>query len=331
MSGIGTIAVTGGTGRVGGHLVRALLDRGHRLRVITPDAPPEDGRIEWYRTDFRESLDFDETLEGCDAVLHLGAELNDMPPMRRVNGDATRALVEAAERQGVRFFAYTSSICVYGSPKTRLVTEDSPLIATGTEDAKDYLAPPFLVEYGKSKLLGEVAIREAARDAAYVIFRPTAISAEHNILGPKGWSLPRKVWRGYRHSHQVYVHDVVAAIIHFMDRAFEGAHRPGVETYNLSNDDLEDNSYAYFFDKAYKATGVGAFRCPFVVPGWLDLVKDLVKFKSREWRYPLGMVLFSPARLYATGYRHPTGVMEAHERAIRAIERPGAAAPVAAE
>jgi hypothetical protein len=38
-------------------------------------------------------------------------------------------------------------------------------------------------------------------------------------------------------------------------------------------------------------------------------------------RYSLGQMIFSPAKLYATGYRHPYGMAETHNLAIEAIRR----------
>lgn len=319
---IGTVLVTGGTGRVGTHLVRALINEGCRLRVATPDPPAEHPLIEWCKMDFRESVDFDAAVHGCRAILHLGAELWNGSSMIQVNQAATRKLVESAERHGVVFFCYTSTICVYGSPKSLRVTEESPLISTVSDRPVEYMAPPFLREYARTKLLGEVAIRELAKRVSYVILRPTAISAENDILGPSNWRTPRKIWRGSQRSHQIYVHDVVSAIIFFLQRNLsKPCSQETVEVFNLSNDDADANRYFHFWKKAYEATENRNFWCPFCAPVWLHWVKDVIKFKNYELRYPLGMVRFAPEKLLQTGYRHPVGIAGAHARTLSLISR----------
>jgi hypothetical protein len=170
-------------------------------------------------------------------------------------------------------------------------------------------------------MLGEVALREVARDATYVILRPTAISTLEDVLVTSTWSLPTKIWRGYRHSHRIFMDDVVHAIQYFLAEALSGrVHHPGrLEAYNLSNDDVPGYSYGAVLRAAYAKTGRREFWCPMDAPGWLDVVKDLIKFRSTRLRYPIGMLYFSPEKLYATGYRHKLGVKEAHRRLLEQL------------
>src|ERR1700730_14792316 len=95
MSGVeaSRVLVTGGTGRVGTHLVRALIEAGIRLRVFGPDAPASHPLVEWECGDFMGDVDYDQLVCGCSAVLHLGAELFRIERMVRVNHYATQKLV----------------------------------------------------------------------------------------------------------------------------------------------------------------------------------------------------------------------------------------------
>jgi nucleoside-diphosphate-sugar epimerase len=70
------IFVTGGTGRTGVHLVRALVDRGYPVRAVTSGKPPAQRGVEWRTMDWHQDINFDAMVEGCSAVLHLGAELS---------------------------------------------------------------------------------------------------------------------------------------------------------------------------------------------------------------------------------------------------------------
>jgi len=315
-----TIFVTGGTGGTGRHLIRALVERGYLVRAVTSkEPPPAEHGVEWSKMDWHEDIEFDARVQGCSGILHLGTEQANIPKMYRANVEATAALAKSAERAGTKFFCYTSTISVYGSPKRRQVREDSPVVTTEYDARNEYLAEDFFRAYARTKLLGEKRIREVANTCAYVIFRPTVIAHIDDILSVRDWSPARKFLLAYRHSHQIFIADVVDAIIWAMESSLRKQHSPGVELYNLSNDDVEQNTYAYFLRKAYLATGDERFRCGLYAPGLFDLLRVSLKYRSRQLRMPLGMVRFSPDRLYAAGYRYPTGILKAQDLAIRQI------------
>lgn len=316
------VLVTGATGRVGKPLLERLVELGFHVRALTPDAPLEHPSVEWMPMDFLQTTDFAPALEGVSHVLHLGAELWKTDRMERMNGHATEALAVAAEAAGIEYFCYTSSICTYGSPSTRRVTEDTALMPSENAGRADYIESDLLIEYGRTKLLGELAIRKHASRCAYVFFRPTEITWEKDILRVGHWSLFTRMWRGYRHCHQVYYRDVVNALIFFLLRATEPAERgqPGVvETYNLSNDDAPDERFGDFMRKTYRELGDKRFWIPFTFPGWLDYVKDRIKWKTWSLRYPFGLVYIDPSKLYATGYRHEFGLADAQRSAIEQV------------
>jgi thioester reductase-like protein len=79
--------------------------------------------LEWRQFNWEHSLAFEPLVEGCAAVLHLGAELQRIDKMQRSNVDVTRAPVRASERTGAKFFCYVSSIAVYGSSLDANVSE----------------------------------------------------------------------------------------------------------------------------------------------------------------------------------------------------------------
>jgi nucleoside-diphosphate-sugar epimerase len=316
------IFVTGGSGRTGRHLICALHERGYLVRAVTSREPFVQSGVEWLRMDWHKDISFDPMLEGCSAVLHLGAELSNIPKMYRANVEATEALAVTAERVGIRFLCYTSTISVYGSPRQRLVTEDAPLVTTDRDALNEHLAKDFLRAYARTKLLGEKRIEALRRRVDCVIVRPTVIVDLSDILAVGNWSVLRKVFLAYRHSHQIYVKDVVSTILWFMERSLANpAVDAGFQVYNLSNDDMDNNTHAYFLRKAYKATGDKRFSCPPFMPGMLDMLRLMFKYRSRDVRYTTGMLRYSPEKLYGTGYRYPFGILEAHERAIQSIGR----------
>lgn len=94
------VAVTGGTGFVGRHLVERLHDAGHETVVISRRTGAEIDDIEALT----------EAFAGCDAVAHcagINREIGDQT-FERVHVEGTRAVVEAARRAGVRRIALIS-------------------------------------------------------------------------------------------------------------------------------------------------------------------------------------------------------------------------------
>jgi len=319
----GKILLTGGTGRLGSPLLARLLQLGFSVKVATPDAPPPHPRSEWVPMDFVKAVHFDQILEGVSHVLHLGAELWNTETMEEINGEATGALVSAAEAAGVKYFCYTSSICVYGSSRKRRVTEDAKLMPIEKPGHRDYMDKEFLIEYARTKLLGEEKIRGGAARCDYVIFRPTEITWEKDILKPSKWSLLTRIWRGKRHCHQVYYKDVMNAIIFFLLRSVnpDYAALPGrIEVYNLSNDDAPNARFADFMKAAWEETRDSRFRIPFAAPLWMDYVKEHIKWKNWTHCFPLGAVYVDPSKLYSTGYKHEHGLAEARKNAISLLK-----------
>ncbi|MGV3722822.1 MAG: NAD-dependent epimerase/dehydratase family protein [Actinomycetota bacterium] len=124
------ILVTGGAGFIGSHLVDALLERGHQVRVLDslveqvhqgkPPQLPE--AVEFVRGEVRNRELLDATLDGIEIVYHQAAEVGvgqSMYEMERYvagNSLATAVLLEAiAERRPqVRKVIVASSMSIYG-------------------------------------------------------------------------------------------------------------------------------------------------------------------------------------------------------------------------
>jgi nucleoside-diphosphate-sugar epimerase len=314
-----TILVTGGTGVIGRYLIGALAAGPYRVRALTSRPPgPTTASLEWRQMDWRTSLDFDRQVEGCSAVLHLGAEKNDAALMPRVNVDATAALAQAADRAGSKLFCYTSSISVYGSPLTRTVDETSPVVTPEKDVASEYWAETYMRAYARSKVASERLLAERGGESRCVILRPSVVRNRDDIRELAGWSLTRKLILGGRLTHTVAVEDVVHSILWFLRETLEQQQPRSaqeVEIYNVADDDPQD-TYAAFFKKAYAWTGDPRYRCPPHAPAVADRIMNWCKYRTLEPRWPLGMVIYSNEKLLRTGYRHVLGAEAAYRAAL---------------
>jgi NADH dehydrogenase len=110
------IAITGGTGFAGRHLARALVSQGHEVVLIARGRDARDPSIRLEpRTTFvaggvtdRETLD--RAFAGCDAVAHfagINREIGDQT-FARIHVEGTAAVVQCAERAGVRKIVHLS-------------------------------------------------------------------------------------------------------------------------------------------------------------------------------------------------------------------------------
>jgi choline dehydrogenase-like flavoprotein/nucleoside-diphosphate-sugar epimerase len=312
-----TILVTGGTGNIGSHLLRTLEEGNYRVRALTSRPPrPEGSSVEWRQMDWRTSLDFDRHVEGCSAVLHLGVAKDDIETMHRVNVEATGALAEAADRAGVKYFCYLSSISAYGSPLTRLVDETSPMVNPDQDVGSENWTSPPMRAYARNKVASERLLAEKGHSFRCVILRPTIVRSAEDIRALGDWTLQRRFLAAGRLAHTVAMEDVVHSILWFWkDTLARKNSRAGVETYNVADDHPED-TYAAFFKTAFILTRDPRYRCPPHAPAIVERWINWYKYRTLDSRWPLGLVSYSSEKLFGTGYRHVLGASEAYRRAL---------------
>jgi choline dehydrogenase-like flavoprotein/nucleoside-diphosphate-sugar epimerase len=322
------ILVTGATGRIGRTVVADLVERGYRVRATTSRTPPETtgDAIEWRVVDLATATDYDAIVAGCDAVIHLAAELGRKEVMRQVNVEATRLLAAAAERAQIKGFCYVSTVSVYGSGLARDITEASPVLTPDRDIASEYWALDYVREYGRTKLAGEMAIREIAASVPYVILRPTVVVNPGQLVGIRDWGRVKRYLAAHRHAHHIYDRDVSDAAIWAIERGPAGRLPAGsVETFNLSEDDFAEPTHADFMRKAFAVTGDERFR--FVkVPGFGDWLHDALRFRSLPLRNPLWRMRFPNTKIKAAGWSPRFGMAKAYERAFEILRREGASA-----
>jgi nucleoside-diphosphate-sugar epimerase len=315
------ILVTGATGHAGRFVAPALLAAGHQVRGLFRAHPGEDPRIEWRQADLIKDQAYDSFLAGCDAVVHLAAELHDTDLMDSVNVEATRRLALRAAQHGARYFGYASSIVVYGSPRRRFVDESCPRLDPLISIVRQYHAEPYMLHYARTKAAAEIALERADIPTITDFYRPAVIVEPSDMLRARDWSLPRKTFASYRNTQFVAATDAAAAIVHLVQRGLESPRptRSRVEAYNVADETVL--TFSALLRRAYQATGDPKFKVALSVPIIMDMAKDLAYYRNKVPRYPLGMLTISPAKLLATGFAFPAGIERALSDAIENLVR----------
>lgn len=129
--------ITGGAGFLGQKLAKSLLDEGHEVRLLV--RKPREGEgglpVSYAVGDLADEASLERACDGVDWVFHAAGLISYNPKkaelMRRTNVDGTRAVAQAALRQKVKRFVFTSSTAAIGvneDPKV-VLNEDSPFNA----------------------------------------------------------------------------------------------------------------------------------------------------------------------------------------------------------
>jgi dihydroflavonol-4-reductase len=159
--------VTGGTGFIGGAVVRRLLEAGHEVRALVrpgADTRQLDGLpVEQIPGDLANASSLKQGMAGCDWVFHVAALYSywghRWEEFYQTNVEGTRRVLETAREQGVARIVYTSSIAVLG------VHEDH---SPATEDTPSSLADRIGL-YQRSKFLAEEVARDMAKQGLPVV------------------------------------------------------------------------------------------------------------------------------------------------------------------
>ncbi|MEO0982643.1 MAG: NAD-dependent epimerase/dehydratase family protein [Pseudomonadota bacterium] len=148
------VAVTGATGFIGGHLLRELARRGHRISALARRdyEPPADlpAEVEWVRGRLGDPDALARLTEGADATIHLAGltKARSKEDFFAINADGAGHMAAAARRAGCRVFVLASSLAA---------------------------REPQLSDYAASKRAGEDAVKAEAGDMTVSIVRVPAV------------------------------------------------------------------------------------------------------------------------------------------------------------
>ncbi|OBK16944.1 NAD-dependent epimerase/dehydratase family protein [Mycobacterium asiaticum] len=202
------IGVTGGTGYLGAHCVRALLTQGHRVRLLVEpgaetapvlrkfaelgakldpesglELSPEFGEVEVMPGDIRRQRVIEALLDGCDAVLHaagvVGTDNRRTKLMWEVNAYATESLLQHAVRTGLDPVVMVSSYSALFPPPDGIIGPDTP-------------TAPGRSPYAQTKGYADRVARKLQDNGA-----PVVITYPSSVVGPAFHTAPGVTERGW--------------------------------------------------------------------------------------------------------------------------------------
>ena len=106
------LAVTGGTGFVGQHLMRLAVAAGHSVAALARSPQSPGPGVDWVMGDLLAPVIPDELCRGADAVIHVGGIINPRRPAEfyEANVGGTERMILAANRARVHRFIHVSSL-----------------------------------------------------------------------------------------------------------------------------------------------------------------------------------------------------------------------------
>ena len=167
------VYITGGSGFTGINLVRYLYNKGFDITVIDLvdfDYPDMKNKIKFVKGDIRDGVLVENSMKGCDYVIHTAAALPLYKPKEIFSTDikGTRNVMESARWNKVERAIHISSTAVYGIPNHHPLYETDKLDGVG--------------HYGKAKIMAEQVCEEFRKKGLCVpIIRPKSFIGKERL------------------------------------------------------------------------------------------------------------------------------------------------------
>lgn len=188
------VAVTGGTGYLGAHTVRALIQAGHEVKLLAAPTDPTAvldrlralGPVTVLTGDVRSAATVEELLAGADALLHaagvVGTDERRAQLMWDVNAYATEAILTRAVALALDPVVLVSSYSALFPPPDGAISPDSPT-ACGRS------------AYAKTKGYADRVARRLQETGA-----PVVVTYPSSVVGPAFGTAPASPNKGGRRS-----------------------------------------------------------------------------------------------------------------------------------
>ena len=216
------VLVTGASGFIGRHVVRALEDKGHALTIAERTPGSVAHETDWHDRhriatvgDIHGTTDWHAAFEDVEAVVHLAAHAHVMNPTEddeaafwQTNVHGTDRLATQAVISGVTHFVLMSSIGAVAASCDTRVTRETPCRP--------------VTAYGRSKLGSEEALVQRAHgtDMGWTVLRPTLVYGRDNpgnmkrLISLVNSGLPLPIGAIHNRRSFTYVENVADLVAH---------------------------------------------------------------------------------------------------------------------
>lgn len=176
------VLVTGGTGLVGSHILRKLVNDDTIEIVATKRSTSKTDlvediadQIQWHECDVLDLVQLLEITKGVDLIIHAAALISffnrDKKQLFDINVGGTTHIVDCCIANNVKKLIYISSVSALGAARTKPLTEDDI-----------WMDKPLQSNYGYSKYLAEQQVWRGQAEGLNV-----AIVAPSIVIGAGYW------------------------------------------------------------------------------------------------------------------------------------------------
>ena len=287
-----TVFITGATGLIGSHLLKALTKQGKKVKALYRTQKAfEHPCVEWVRGNINDILLLEEATQDVQQVYHCAALVSFNPKQKKellkTNVDGTANIVNACLENNVQKLLHVSSVSALGRLRNSAMIDETMQWSEETNNSI----------YGESKYLAEMEVwRGIAEGLNAVIVNPTI------VLGSGDWhkgspEIFEKVYNEFPYYSEgvtgfVDVDDVVKVMMTLMESNIS-ADRFVVSAENLSYKTLFEMVAAAFNKKPPQ--------------------KKITPFMaSAVWRFAAIKSLFSGEAPFITKETARTALLKAH-------------------
>ena len=225
------VLVTGATGFIGRHLVRALMERGDAVTVFVRESKNIPAGVTVIQGDIGDGKSLEQAAEGCEVIFHLAVVLRPDSSAdaaeAKLDAEGMKNICDAAVARGIKKIIFASTSAVYGDAhQDEDVTEDLPASPVTIYAQSKREAEVKLAALWKEHGIGSVSMRlfniyGPGQDARMVIprFVQNAKKGEPLVINGDGTQI-----RDF-----VFVRDAVQAMILLAEKS------AGAEIVNIAS------------------------------------------------------------------------------------------------